>query len=95
MIVQTRVSGVTEIKQKPKIEEIIFVSGEIITNARLEIDAPALPGFLAIISKDLKESTQYIALSSIQSLTIKNNEIMRFSPERYIVPEATIKVRRE
>ena len=79
--------------QKPKIEEIIFVSGEIITNARLEVDAPSFLGFMAIVSQDLKEATQYVALSSIQSLTMKNNEIVRFSPDYYITPTPTIKVR--
>lgn len=85
--------GVTEMNQKPKIEEIIFVSGEIINDARLEVDAPALPGFMAIVSQDLKEATQYVALSSIQSLTMKNKEIVRFSPDYYITPTPTIKVR--
>lgn len=85
--------GVTDLNDKPKIEEIIFVSGEIINDARLEVDAPALPGFMAIVCQELSEATQYIALSSIQSLTMKNKEIIRFSPEYYITPEATIKVR--
>ena len=83
----------TDLNDKPKIEEIIFVSGEIINDARLEVDAPALPGFMAIVCQELSEATQYIALSSIQSLTMKNKEIIRFSPEYYITPEATIKVR--
>lgn len=83
----------TEKDDKPKIEEIIFVSGEIINDARLEVDAPALPGFVAIVSQDLKEATQYVALSSIQSFTMKNKEIVRYSLECYVTPEATIKVR--
>ncbi len=85
--------GVTEMNEKPTIEEIIFVSGEIINDARLEVDAPALPGFMAITSQELKESTQYIALSSIQSFTMKNKEIVRFSLDHYVTPELTIKVR--
>lgn len=85
--------GVTEMNQKPKIEEIIFLSGEIINDAQIEIDAPTLPGFLAIVSQELKESTQYIALSSIQSLTMKNKEIGRLSLEHYLSPEMTIRVR--
>lgn len=82
-----------EVSEKPKIEEIIFLSGEIINDAIIETDAPTLPGFMALVSQELKQATQYVALSSIQSLTMKNNEIMRFSPEHYITPEATIKVR--
>lgn len=83
----------TEKSDKPKIEEIILDSGEVINSARLEVDAPALPGFMAIMSSEYREATRYVALSSILSITIKNREISRFSPEYYITPEATIRVR--
>ena len=81
-------------ESKPKIEEIILLSGEIINDASLEIEAPRLPGFVAIVSQELKDSTQYISLSSIQSLTMKNNEIGSTSPSYYITPEQTIEVRK-
>lgn len=86
-------TGVTKLSDKPMIERIVFVNGEIINNARLEVDAPALPGFMAIVSSASSEATQYVALSTIKSITMKNKEIACFSPEYYITPEATIKVR--
>ena len=78
---------------KPKIEEIIFLSGEILNDVQIEIDAPTIPGFMAIVSQDLSKATAYIALGSIQSITMKNEEICRFLPTNWISPEATIRVR--
>lgn len=79
--------------EKPIIEEIILLSGEIITNARLEICAPRLPGFMAIVSQELKNSTQYVALSAIQSFTMRNEEIDSTSLSHYATPEIEVKVR--
>lgn len=77
----------------PVIKEIVLVNGEIINDAQLEIDAPTLPGFMAIRSRDLKEATQYLALSSIRSITMKNDEVRRTTPRLYMSPEESVRVR--
>ncbi len=78
--------------ERPIIEEIILLSGEIITNARLEICAPRLPGFIAIVSQELKSSTQYISHSAIQSFTMRNDELDSTSPTYYLTPGYKVKV---
>lgn len=78
--------------EKPMIREIILVTGEIINDAILETDAERIPGFLAIQSQQYKETTEYIALSAVSSMAIKNEELVRFSGE-YLSPVATVKVK--
>lgn len=80
--------------EKPIIDEIILLSGESFVDARLEIEAPRVPGFMAIESQRLKDSTEYIALTAISSLTIKNDELRKTSPAYYFSPELKVKVER-
>lgn len=86
----------TEMNQKPMIAEIILVSGEIINDARLEVNAHSLPGFIAIVDQRTSDATRYIALSAIESITMMNTELARFKTGRfshYVSPEVTIKAR--
>lgn len=87
----------TEMNQKPKIEEIILVNGEIINDARVEVDAFPLPGFMAIVDQRTSGVTRYVTLSSILSFSMMNTEIARFKKERtlerYLSPVATKIVR--
>ena len=80
--------------EKPIIEEIILVTGETFINARLEIEAQRLPGFIAIESQRLKDATEYISHSAISSFTIRNDELMKTSPAYYFSPELKVKVER-
>lgn len=80
--------------EKAKIAEIILLSGETITDATLEIDAPRVPGFIAIQSQSLKEATEYVALAAISSMTVKNAELVKTSPAYYFSPEQKVKVER-
>lgn len=59
---------------KPILLEIVPVKGEPITGARVQYEAPEIPGFLAIESPDVKGATQYIAYSNIASFTVINEE---------------------
>lgn len=61
--------------EKPILLEIVQVKGEPIIGARVQIEAPNIPGFLAIESQDVKGATQYIALSNIASFTAINEEV--------------------
>ena len=80
--------------EKPIIEEIILVTGETFINARLQIEAQRVPGFMAIESQRVKDSTEYIALTAISSFTIRNDELMKTSPAYYFSPELKVKVER-
>lgn len=80
--------------EKPIIDEIILVTGEKIEDARLQIEAQRLPGFIAIESQQLREATEYISHSAILSFTIRNEELMNTSPAHYFTPEQKIKLER-
>lgn len=80
--------------EKPIIDEIVLLSGETFTDARLQTDAQRVPGFMAIESQRLKDATEYIALTAISSFTVKNDELMKTSPAYYFSPELKVKVER-
>lgn len=80
--------------EKPIIDEIVLLSGETFTDARLQIEAQRVPGFMAIESQRVKDSTEYIALTAISSFTVKNAELMKTSPAYYFSPELKVKVER-
>ena len=80
--------------EKPIIDEIILITGETFTDARLQIDAQRVPGFIAIESQRLKDATEYISHGAISSFTVKNDELMKTSPAHYFTPEQKVKVER-
>ena len=80
--------------EKPIIEEIVLITGETFINARLEVEAQSLPGFIAIESQRIKDAAEYISLNAISSFTIKNSELEKTSLTRYITPGQTIKIER-
>lgn len=80
--------------EKPIIDEIILVTGETFVDARLQIDAQRVPGFIAIESQRLKDATEYISHSAISSFTVRNDELMKTSPAYYFSPELKVKVER-
>lgn len=80
--------------EKPIIEEIVLITGETFTDARLQIDAQRVPGFIAIESQRLKDATEYISHSAISSFTVRNDELMKTSPAYYFSPEQKVKVER-
>lgn len=80
--------------EKPIIDEIILITGETFTDARLQIDAQRVPGFIAIESQRLKDATEYISHGAISSFTVRNDELMKTSPAYYFSPELKIKVER-
>ena len=59
---------------KPILLEIVQVKGEPVIGARVQWEAPEIPGFLAIESQEVKGATQYIAYSNIASFTVVNEE---------------------
>lgn len=59
---------------KPILLRIIMKTGETIAGARLQYQAPKIPGFLAIESQRVKYATMYIALDNIASFTVLNDE---------------------
>lgn len=80
--------------EKPIIDEIVLITGETFTDARLQTDARRVPGFMAIESQRLKDATEYISHSAISSFTIRNDELMKTSPAYYFSPEQKVKVER-
>ena len=80
--------------EKPIIDEIILITGETFTDARLQIDAQRVPGFIAIESQRLKDATEYISHGAISSFTVRNDELMKTSPAYYFSPEQKVKVER-
>ena len=71
---------------KAKIAEIVLQSGELLTDVTLETEAPRVPGFIALQSKQLRNSTVYVALTAIETITVKNEELMKTSPAYYFAP---------
>ena len=80
--------------EKPIIDEIVLTTGETFTDARLQIDAQRVPGFIAIESQRLKDATEYISHGAISSFTVRNDELMKTSPAHYFTPEQKVKVER-
>lgn len=80
--------------EKPIIDEIVLTTGETFTDARLQIDAQRVPGFIAIESQRLKDATEYISHGAISSFTVRNDELMKTSPAYYFSPEQKVKVER-
>lgn len=77
---------------KPILLEIVPVKGEPITGARVQYEAPGIPGFLAIESQEVKGATQYIALSNIASFTVINEEACNVVGN---IPQPKIKVKQD
>ena len=80
--------------EKPIIEEIVLVTGETLTDAKLQIEAQRLPGFIAIESQRCRNATEYISHRAISSFTVRNEELEKTSPAHYFTPEQKIKVER-
>ena len=76
--------------EKPILLKIILKKGESIDGARLQIEAPYIPGFLAIESQKIKYATTYIALDNIASFTLLNDEACNI---RFSFPSERVKVK--
>lgn len=81
-------------RDKTIIEKIVFLSGFVMKNAILEVEAQRVPGFIAIQSQCIEDATEYISLASISSMTIKNDELEKTSPAYYFSPEQKVKIER-
>ena len=77
---------------KPILLEIVQVKGEPIIGARVQWEAPEIPGFLAIESQEVKGATQYIALSNIASFTVINEEACNVVGN---IPQPKVKVKQD
>ena len=77
--------------EKPILLKIALKKGDTILGARLQIEAPKIPGFLAIESQDYKRATTYIALDNIASFTLIDDEApnirQSFAPVKVRVSE--------
>lgn len=79
---------------KTRIDRITLVSGKNITDAILEIEAPRIPGFMAIQSQKVENAVEYIALSDVSSFTIRNTELAKTPSSYYFSPELKVKLER-
>lgn len=77
---------------KPILLEIVPIKGEPITGARVQYEAPEIPGFLAIESQEVKGATQYIAYSNIATFTVINEEAYNITSS---FPVPKVKVRQD
>lgn len=59
----------------PVLLDIIQHTGEPISGARLNLNAPTIPGFIAIENPHIRHSTKYIRLGNIASFSILDQEI--------------------
>lgn len=75
---------------KPIILRLTLKCGLPIDGARVQYEAPEIPGFLPIESQDYKNATQYIALDNIASFTALNEELCNI---RCCVPTAVVKTK--
>lgn len=62
-------------KENPILLRIVQKTGLPIDIARIDYNAPVIPGFLAIESQDIRHVTQYIAFDNIASFTVLAEEI--------------------
>ena len=60
--------------EKPILLKIVLKKGAPIDGARLQLDFPKIPGFLAIESQEIKRATTYIALDNIASFSLIDDE---------------------
>jgi len=60
--------------EKPILLKIVLKKGSAIDGARLQLDVPKIPGFLAIESQSIKHATDYIALDNIASFSVIDYE---------------------
>ena len=70
---------------QPKIDEIVLTNGETFIDARLNMTAQTLPGFIAI-NGELKDTVRYVSVNAISSILIKEKELSLFSPDYYLNP---------
>jgi len=75
---------------KPVLLRLELRSGKPIDGARVQYEAPEIPGFLAIESKEYSNATQYISLNEITSFTTLNEEVCNVTS---CIPVATIKAK--
>ena len=60
--------------EKPILLKIVLKKGASIEDARLQLEAPKIPGFLALESQNIRHATDYIALDNIASFTLMDCE---------------------
>lgn len=75
--------------EKPILLKIILKKGSAIDGARLQLEVPKIPGFLAIESQDVKHATTYLALDNILSFSVIDYEtpnIVRCFPAVKVKP---------
>lgn len=59
---------------KPVILRIRLKSGNYMQGFRVQIDAPKIDGFLALVNNELPNSTKYVNLNEIEYFTVVNQE---------------------
>ena len=75
---------------KPIILRLTLKTGFPVDGARVQVEAPRIPGFLAIESQDYRNATQYIALDNIATLTALDDELCNINS---FVPPYEVKTR--
>jgi len=78
-----------ESQEKPILLRIVPKVGYPIDGVRINYDVPAIHGFLAIESPDVKHATMYIALDNIASFTVLDEESFNI---RAAFPKHEVKV---
>ena len=68
-----RIMG-SERRENPILLSLVMTSGETLYKVRINCEVPTIEGFLATESQDIKHSTKYIALDSIESFTVLDEE---------------------
>lgn len=83
-------------RREPKIHSITIKGNRVrIYDAELATDSMQLPGFLALrVYIDEKPATRYISLSSIEEMTIADDELYKTVPGSF-VPYETVKAKVE
>lgn len=59
---------------KPVVLRIKLKSGTFLHGMRVDYEAPQIDGFVALVNKELPNSTKYIAYDAIEYFTVVNQE---------------------
>ena len=59
---------------KPILLRLKLKSGTFLHGVKIDYDAPRVEGFLALVNKDLPNSTKYLSYDAIEYFTVVNQE---------------------
>lgn len=71
---KTRKRGKSAKMGKPVILRIKLKTGTFLHGARVDYEAPQIDGFLALVGKEINNTTKYIAYDAIEYFTVVNQE---------------------